>query len=292
MCAQEFVVNGEHWTCCGSTSFGAKFCSKVKAGDKAQTAEFYHPEPTAVECKFNEALIQDTGAFTVQNDGKKVKFPAGPICIVSDLEAGAPGGPTMISLTFRMRGNSAWGVGALKQSNCTAQELGANMHESHFQKAALASKEMSGSHLTKKEMHEKIVCVVLDSVACQVTFLIQGMTEAPIEKPMNPSDFPARIGIMGFNGAIANLVTIPQKPVAVPAAGKVAAPMPVAPAGPVDEYNYDLGYLTSRPLACAHRETYVPVKLLNFRQEVSVFFKTTGKDFRASFKYASQTNVV
>jgi hypothetical protein len=201
----QLVVNPEHWTCCGDTKKLSKFCSARSHA----VSDLVHPAPQAVHCGFDVELAQRTGQFVCENGNQKVTFPSGPIGLATDQVARNEAGHEVISLVFKVSGNSAWSVGAVQEKMVTEESL-SNFHEVIFLKSGVSSKLITKSSLPKLDLHFKTICVVLNATTGQISFHVSGMPV--VTKSVSADRFPARICILGFNKTIVTLTSIALAP--------------------------------------------------------------------------------
>jgi hypothetical protein len=197
----QLVVKEEHWTCCGDD----KKLSKVCSARSQAASNLVHPAPQAVQCGIDVDLAQRTGQFVCENGNQKVTFPSGPIGLVTDQVARNEAGHEVISLVFKVSGNSAWSVGAIPEKMVTEESL-SNIDEIIFRRSGVSSKLISTSALPKLDLHFKTVCVVLNATTGQISFHVSGMQV--VTKSVTSDRFPARICILGFNKTIVSLTSI------------------------------------------------------------------------------------
>ena len=154
------------------------------------------PVDTKVFAGVDKALTMSTGSFTFTADDTRVEFPpgSGPITVFSKLIVPSSACSSMY-WALTMSGNSSWCIGVQPESDTAKNYL--------YTRASvgLNNSGISGGVLTPASMHGKPLQIVVDAVAANVSFYIDGRLH--ITQPIPASMFPVRLAVLGFHGTAA-----------------------------------------------------------------------------------------
>lgn len=152
------------------------------------------PVDTKVFAGVDKALTMSAGSFTFTADDTRVQFPNGAISVFSKSIVPSSACSSMY-WALTMSGNSSWCIGVQPESDTAKDYL--------FTRASvgLNNSGISGGVLTRASMHEKPLQIVVDAVAANVSYYIDGRLHTT--QPIPASMFPVRLAVCGFNATVA-----------------------------------------------------------------------------------------
>lgn len=135
--------------------------------------------------------------FSFSMDDTCVRFPMGPVPLLSDIVLRSDSKQTVI-WTLTVTGNGAWCIGVCPEESKTLRNF-----LPHQPALGIQTARLNGGSLKKLDLHEKVLKVEVSSIKKTAKFFVDGT----LQHELSVADvFPCRLCLCGWNGTIATLM--------------------------------------------------------------------------------------